>query len=153
MALVVTVIILIILATISINAVLGDRGLIKKAQQAKDMYEKSRIEEEEAMNELMQEYENAMKDPSNSEGNTNTTEPDEPPKPEGPEMPSTWDKTKVTVIDDGKGNPVPLPNGFYYVGGDIDTGIVISDKSGDTIDASGTSMGNQFVWIPVSGEI
>ena len=59
MALVVTVIILIILATISINAVLGDRGLIKKAQQAKDMYEKSRIEEEEAMNELMQEYENA----------------------------------------------------------------------------------------------
>lgn len=137
MVLVVTIVILIILATISINAVLGDKGLIKKAQQAKDMYEQSRIEEEEAMNQLMQEYENAMA---------------EPPKPTGPEMPSTWDKTKVTAIDDGKGNPVPLPNGFYYVGGDIDTGIVISDKPGDTMDASGTSMGNQFVWIPVASE-
>jgi len=69
-----------------------------------------------------------------------------------PEMPATWDKTKVTVIDDGKGNPVPLPNGFYYVGGDIDSGIVISDKQADTMDASGTNMGNQFVWIPVRSE-
>ena len=64
----------------------------------------------------------------------------DPSKATVPEMPSTWDKTKVTVIDDGKGNPVPLPKGFYYVGGDIDSGIVISDKSGDTIDEFRTSM-------------
>ena len=47
---------------------------------------------------------------------------------------------------------MPLPNGFYYVGGDISTGLVISDMQGDTMNASGTSMGNQFVWIPVSSE-
>ena len=47
---------------------------------------------------------------------------------------------------------MPLPSGFYYVGGDISTGLVISDKQGDTMSASGISMGNQFVWIPVSSE-
>lgn len=38
---------------------LGDRSLIKKTQQTKEMYAKSVQQEEEAMNELMQEYENA----------------------------------------------------------------------------------------------
>lgn len=67
-ALVVTIIILIILATISINAVLGDKGLIKKAQQAKDMYEKSKQEEQEAIDELMKEYDNLLnEEPSKEE--------------------------------------------------------------------------------------
>ena len=35
---------------------------------------------------------------------------------------------------------MPLPDGYYYVGGDIDTGLVISDKAGDTMDASGVNM-------------
>ena len=38
-ALVVTIIVLIILATVSINMVAGENGLIKKAQQSKDAYE------------------------------------------------------------------------------------------------------------------
>lgn len=54
--------------------------------------------------------------------------------------PSTWTSQKVTAISDGKGGIVPLPDEYYYVGGDIDTGLVISDKAGDTMDASGTSM-------------
>ena len=37
-ALVVTIMVLIILATVSINAVLGQNGIIKKAKQAKEMY-------------------------------------------------------------------------------------------------------------------
>ena len=80
-----------------------------------------------------------------------------PVKPEGPEMPDRWDKDKVDVIDDGKGNPVPLPKGFYYVGGNIDTGIVISDKAedenkGTSYEQAGNLKGNQFVWIPVASE-
>ena len=67
-------------------------------------------------------------------------------------MPAGWDKDKVDVIDNGKGKSVPLPKGFYYVGGNIDTGIVISDKEGDTLESSGVNMGNQFVWIPVASE-
>lgn len=79
------------------------------------------------------------------------------PEPEGPEMPEGWDKDKVDVIDDGKGNPVPLPKGFYYVGGNIDTGIVISDKAedgnkGTSYEQAGNLKGNQFVWIPVESE-
>lgn len=45
-ALVVTIIVLIILATISINAVLGENSLIKKAEQAVNKYEVSQIQEQ-----------------------------------------------------------------------------------------------------------
>ena len=42
---------------------------------------------------------------------------------------------------------VEIPDGFYYVGGTKETGIVISDVQGDDLDNS--KQGNQFVWIPV----
>lgn len=51
-ALVVTIIILLILAGISINLILGDNGIIGKAIEARDKYAKSEEEEEEALNEL-----------------------------------------------------------------------------------------------------
>ena len=44
-------------------------------------------------------------------------------------------------------NGVPIPRGFYYVGGEKDTGLVISDIEGDDLDNS--KHGNQFVWVPV----
>ena len=40
-ALVVTIVVLIMLATVSINAVLGQNGIIKKTKQAKEMYSNS----------------------------------------------------------------------------------------------------------------
>ena len=53
---------------------------------------------------------------------------------------------------------INIPEGFYYVGGDIDTGVVISDNKNDEL--KGTSYknlnkieGNQFVWIPVEKAI
>ena len=45
---------------------------------------------------------------------------------------------------------VEIPDGFYYVGGTKDTGIVISDVQGDDLDNS--KQGNQFVWVPVENE-
>lgn len=42
---------------------------------------------------------------------------------------------------------VKIPDGFYYVGGTKDTGIVISDVQGD--DLANTKQGNQFVWVAV----
>ena len=42
---------------------------------------------------------------------------------------------------------VEIPDGFYYVGGTKDTGLVISDVPGDDLDNS--KQGNQFVWVPV----
>ncbi len=44
-------------------------------------------------------------------------------------------------------NGVPIPKGFYYVGGEKDTGLVISDAEGDDLENS--KRGNQFVWVPV----
>ena len=42
---------------------------------------------------------------------------------------------------------VKIPEGFYYVGGTKDEGLVISDVQGDDLDNS--KQGNQFVWVPV----
>ena len=44
-ALVVTIVVLIILATVSINTVLGDNGIISRAQTAKDTHEKGKADE------------------------------------------------------------------------------------------------------------
>ena len=51
-ALVVTIIILIILATVSINVVFGEGGLIKRAEISRQLYENSAKNEEEKMKEL-----------------------------------------------------------------------------------------------------
>ena len=142
-ALVVTIAVLIILATVSINAVLGQNGIIKKSKDMSEMYEKSKENEEIAMKELANEV---AKD---------TYEYKEPAPAKAGQIvkkPSNWTNENVIPISDGKGGTVPLPNNFYYVGGDYDTGLVISDKSGDTMDSSGVNMGNQFVWIPVTSE-
>ncbi len=70
----------------------------------------------------------------------------------------------VYAVSDGEGNKVPVPYDFYYVGGTLETGIVISDNAKDKNkyvdyknDESGHIKegipkndleGNQFVWIP-----
>ncbi|MDD2627767.1 MAG: hypothetical protein PHR25_03715 [Clostridia bacterium] len=69
---------------------------------------------------------------------------------------------EINDIIDGEGNlekrtkkgGVIIPEGFYYVGGTKEEGIVISDNSLD--ESKGTShevakrlKGNQFIWIPV----
>ena len=138
-ALVVTIVVLIILATVSILAVFGDNGIIARAQKAKDTHEEGKADETNTLDDYASYIENYLDGKGESSGEN--IDPD-----------TGWDLDKVTIIDGGNGTKVPLPNGFYYVGGDISTGLVISDKKGDTMDASGTSMGNQFVWIPVSSE-
>ena len=67
----------------------------------------------------------------------------------------------VYEVSDGKENSIPVPYGFYYVGGNLDTGVVISDNEADKYDGKtdktahnyATQLkGNQFVWIPCSIE-
>ena len=137
-ALVVTIVVLIILATVSILAVFGDNGIIARAQTAKDTHEKGKADETNTLDDYASYIGNYLDGKGGSDTSKDPTE--------------NWDLTKVTIIDGGNGTKVPLPNGFYYVGGDISAGLVISDKQGDTMNASGVDMGNQFVWIPVSSE-
>ena len=48
-ALVVTIVVLSILATVSVNAVLGNNGIINRAQKARDSYSNSQKSEDEPM--------------------------------------------------------------------------------------------------------
>ena len=149
-ALVVTITVLIILATVSVNTVLGDNGIIKRAQKARDSYQNSSTSEDEHMKQLANEMAEYDTNGGGSGGGSDT--PTNPTAGTTVAKPGTWTSSQVTPIADGNGGTVPLPSGFYYVGGDISTGLVISDKQGDTMTASGVNMGNQFVWIPVSSE-
>ena len=72
-ALVITVVILIILATVSINVVLGEGGLIQRAQEAKDLTEQAAADEAESLNSLLAQYTNIMAE-----------EPTPPPEPDVP---------------------------------------------------------------------
>ena len=63
----------------------------------------------------------------------------------------------VYAVSVGNGETVPVPKGFYYVGGNFSNGVIISDKEEDkyekgkdkTTYAYTTKLkGNQFVWIP-----
>ena len=76
-------------------------------------------------------------------------------------MNSLMDEFSNIIADNGSAGDnttedgVPIPDGFYYVGGSKEDGVVISDNPAD--ENKGTSheiaqttlQGNQFVWIPV----
>ena len=149
-ALVVTIVVLIILATVSILAVFGDNGIIARAQKAKDIHEEGKAYETNILDGYVSYIGNYLDGKGGNQGGGDT--PTKPVAGTTVTKPGTWTSTEVTPIADGNGGTVPLPNGFYYVGGDINTGLVISDKQNDTMDSSGVDMGNQFVWIPVSNE-
>ena len=130
-ALVITIIIIIILATVTINFAFGDNGLIRQAELARDLTANSTKYEEESTANLVAYMNEVMGEPGSGNGDSgggNTTE-------------------------DG----VPIPDGFYYVGGTKEEGVVISDNPAD--EGKGTShevaqtlVGNQFVWIPVEDD-
>ena len=124
-ALVITIVILIILAVISITAVFGENGLIKRAEEAKNMTEEATRNEEQSIA-------NAVAYMNEILGGSNPDKPENPREVEG----------------------VTIPEGFYYVGGTKAEGIVISDAEADlgrgtSHEVAKTLEGNQYVWIPV----
>ena len=171
-ALVVTIVVLIILAGLSINLILGQNGIIEKAKQAKQNYEQSAIDEETQLNEsydYMTNYDLPQNSPENPQiagtpveipNNWYTKTPkiiDE----NGNVKTASTNVTYVIAVADGLGNTIPVPDGFFYVGGNLSSGVVISDKEADKnkyagYEADGTTVkevgvdlvGNQFVWIP-----
>ena len=131
-ALVITVVILIILATVSINVVLGEGGLIDRAQQAKDLTEQAALEEQQGLNSLMSEFTNIMEE--------NQNPPEEKSEVEEAKESGTPFEDTTTITDD-LDNPVTVPGGFNIAedsGTKVEEGIVIEDSNN-----------NQFVWIPV----
>ena len=90
-----------------------------------------------------------------------TKEPDETLLLAGDKVENLLNKNEEIIgeiISDGDGGEVAVPKDFYYVGGTINTGIVISDNVQDKNQYAGKTdvgkdlEGNQFVWVPVDGE-
>ena len=85
-ALVITIVILIILATVTLNVVLGEGGLIDRAQQAKDLIKQVALEEQQGLNSLLSEMTNIM--PENQ-------------TPPTPTIPETTQEAKLNPNEDG----------------------------------------------------
>ena len=122
-ALVVTIVVLLILAGVSISLVLNNNGVISKSKDARDQYAEAQTNDEKQLNEVSDWIDTKVGD-------------------------TTGDS--VTEIDG-----VPIPDGYYYVGGTKAKGLVISDNEADNEKYKGQEnvgknlAGNQWVWVPV----
>ena len=131
-ALVITIIILLILAGISISA-LTNQGLFKNAKAAQNATEKAKEEQGQRLNEYEDEINKYLE---NEDENTKAF------KEKVGKVLSTTDNTE---IKDAKNNKIVVPAGFKIVNGatTVDKGIVIEDVT------ETATKGSQFVWIPV----
>ena len=138
-ALVITIVILIILATISINAVVGENGLIQSAKNSKDSAENAVERETGKMNSLLTEYANIM---SEDAGVTDPGGDDSSTTIEVEEAIEKGDNfLQNTIVKDSFGNEITIPGSFHLAkdsGNTVEEGIVIEDDDK-----------NQLVWIPV----
>ena len=157
-ALVVTIVVLLILAGVSLNALFGDSGIIKKAQDAQNKMDQAVENDQKGINELSNWLDSKIN--GSAGGNTtggNTTG--------GDDNPSTTPKVstlvgivvdKNTKAEDTYGNKITIPKGFKVVAHGTVAGSATYTYSGDNIPAvqdgivieNGTD-GNQFVWVPV----
>ena len=129
-ALVVTIVVLLILAGVSISLVLNNNGVISKAKDAKNQYAEAQTNDEKQLNEVSDWIDTKVGDTT---GGGSAGGSDYDPASDG----------------------VPIPAGFVYVGGTKASGLVISDNAADKEKYKGQTtvgidlVGNQFVWIPV----
>ena len=164
-SLVITIILLIILAGLVINLSIGENGLFSKAKYAKGKYLNASIQEEKQLNELYNELGLLGDLPENTNeidagtvvkmpNNWFTTTPTYVSDKDGKEIVSSKRVSSVYAVSAGNGNTIPVPLEFYYVGGTLESGVVISDSKDDKNkyagqeDVSKELKGNQFVWIP-----
>ena len=110
-ALVVTIVVLLILAGVSINLVLGDNGIVKKAQDAKTKSAEASENDLKGMNSLVSEMEGALAGNGGAGG--------------------SGTDTKVPEAATAETAPYFPDNTFTKKEGTIDTGLVIQDASGN----------------------
>ena len=142
---VVTIVVLLILAGISLNLVLGQNGIISRAQDARNQTVKGQVNTEKAINALTDEMEDLISENDNSGNGSNT----ENGGNSGGGSSGGSGSSQTTVEN------VVIPEGYYYVGGTKAKGIVISDNVADKeLDKGKENVrrdlaGNQWVWVPV----
>ncbi len=129
-ALVVTIIVMLILAGITLNLTIGNNGIFKRAENARDTWEIAQSKEQSETDkaaDFIERYENENR-PLNS---------------------VNGEETSNSIVYDKYGNKVVVPAGFKIINpeDDVTKGIVIED-----VNANGSTeytKGSQFVWIPV----
>ena len=155
-ALVITIIVLLILAGVSIATLTGQNGVVTKASTAQKDTEIESAKEQAKVDiaawiaDKLENGEKTELDDSiikaiitgKSYVSTEEGQPGDSSfktKENGYEIPYSdlYNKTEKP----------PIPDGFYAVGGTIEEGFVISDVEGDDMDNA--KHGNQFVWVPV----
>ena len=147
-ALVVTIVVLLILAGVSVNALFGNSGIIEKAKEAQSKMDKATENDQKQIGELTNWLDNQVNGTTGSDDNQTTL----------PKI-STLVGTVVdknTKAEDAYGNKITIPKGFKVVAHGTVAGSATYTYSGDNIPAvqdgivieNGTD-GNQFVWVPV----
>ena len=180
-ALVITIIVLLILAGVTIATLTGDNGILTKAQEASENTKRANAEEQvklavaasigtdgkinmDTLNNELKKIEGlTYKGSPISDSNKITSLPDTV-NVDGYDVTINGDGS-VNIGDNNNGGDntetivegVTIPDGFYYVGGSKEEGIVISDdpndeNKGTSWEVAKTLKGNQFVWVPVEDD-
>ena len=132
-ALVVTIVVLLILAGVTINALFGDTGIINRAKDAQNKMDQAAENDLKAINGFDEWVDGMTSDPHPSNKIT--------VKETGEKVGKDF-QTDTVIAEDKNGNQVVVPGGFKISGDSgesVEQGVVIEDKEG-----------NQFVWVPVS---
>ena len=151
-ALVVTIVVLLILAGITINLLFSDTGLFGKAQEADNVWRNGEQSDINAIQELSNQVNGILNGTGNGGGSTPGE--DDTPKVED-NLGTVISSTENTDLTDSLGNKITVPAGFYIVTPEQDN-TVIYDYSTDGTPAvqdgiviQNEADGNQFVWVPV----
>ena len=152
-ALVVTIVVLLILAGVSVNALFGNSGIIEKAKEAQNAMDKAKENDEKQIGELTNWLDNQVN--GTTGGGTTGGDDNQSTTPKISTLVGTV-VDKNTKAEDAYGNKITIPKGFKVVAHGTVAGSATYTYSGDNIPAvqdgivieNGTD-GNQFVWVPV----
>ncbi len=139
-ALVVTIVVLLILAGVTLNALFNENGILTKSKNTGNIMEDAKKSDLDAINDL-----DKWINDKTGNGNGEKEEPTEKSKITDSSLKSddrTNTGSKTIIAKDEKENQVVVPGGFKIAddsGDTVEKGVVIEDKEG-----------NQFVWVPVS---
>ena len=136
-ALVVTVVVLLILAGVSLNLVIGNEGILTRSKEAVDKYGKQAENEQQGLNDVEDWMDEQFGDTGmkkvtvNTKATKNGTIDGKEPNINNPIIPKGYTPINAGSATWGDGNSSPTPSS-------IDNGLVIKDDNN-----------NEWVWIPV----
>ena len=147
-ALVVTVVVLLILAGVSLNLVIGNEGILTRSKEAVDKYGKQAENEQQGLNDVETwlgeqfggstgsgEDKGVIKVPVNTKATKNGTIDGKEPNINNPIIPKGYTPINAGNATWGDGNSSPAQSS-------IDNGLVIKDDNN-----------NEWVWVPVEASV